>query len=44
MIDDWPHAFGDRLILQVNAVDSAINDTILLSDAVDLPVVACIRL
>ena len=39
MVDDRPHAFGDRLILQVNAVNSAVNGAVLLSDAVDLPVI-----
>ena len=28
MVDDRPHTFGDRLILQVNAVNSAVNGAV----------------
>src|SRR6476660_3960338 len=44
MVDDRPYAFGDRLILQLNAVNSAVNCAVLLSDAVNLPVIGRIRI
>ena len=39
MIDDRSHAFGDRLILQMNAVDAAVDRAVVLRLAVDVPVV-----
>src|SRR5262245_59126645 len=44
MIDDRSHAFADRLVLQVDAVDAAVECVVLLRGAVHAPVVAWILL
>src|SRR5262245_34165470 len=43
VLDDRTHAFGDRLILQVDAIDAAVDDVLLLGSAIKSPVVAFIR-
>ena len=43
VVGDRPHALGDRLVLQVDAVDAAVDGVALLGRAVDPPVVARVR-
>src|SRR5262249_11217830 len=43
MVQNRAHAFGDGLVLQMDAVDSAVNDILMLSSPVHAPVVTCIR-
>ena len=43
VIGDRAHALGDRLVLQVDAVDAAVDRVVLLGGAIDAPVVARIR-
>src|SRR6185437_12963474 len=43
MIQNRPHAFGDGLILQMNALDAAVDRVVVLRGAVHAPVVALVR-
>src|SRR5258708_36233169 len=43
VIGDRSHALGDRLILQMDAVDPAVDRVAALGSAVDAPIVACVR-
>src|SRR5215472_13305937 len=43
MIQNRTHAFGDGLVLQMDALDSAVDDVVMLSGPVHAPVIACIR-
>src|SRR5215471_10251373 len=44
VVDDWHHALGDRLVLQVDAVDLRVDLVSLLSRAIQAPVIALIVL
>src|SRR5215475_8243658 len=43
VVNDRTHAFGDRLILQKDTIDAAVDEVLLLGGAIQSPVVAFFR-